>query len=57
MWKGVGTLRMRRATWEELPTLFHIVNALEALEIEEYRGAEVLKTVGGDDFRSQCILE
>jgi hypothetical protein len=56
MWRGVGTVNFRRATWEELPTLFHIVNTLEELVIKEYRGATIVKTVGGGDFRDQSIL-
>jgi quinol monooxygenase YgiN len=55
-WTGEGTVQFHRATWENLPTMFHIVNALHELEIEEYRGATVVKTVGGKDLSDQRIL-
>lgn len=54
---GEGTVRFHRATWEQLPTLFHIVNTLGALEIKEYVGASVTKTVGYKDFSDQRILQ
>ena len=53
---GEGTVRFHSATWEQLPTLFHIVNTLGALEIKEYLGASVTKTVGLKDFSDQRIL-
>lgn len=56
MWQGDGHILFRRATWEQLPTLFHIVNALEALPVLEYRDATVVKTVGGRDYNDQRIL-
>jgi hypothetical protein len=55
-WKGEGTVQFHRATWEDLPTMFHIVNAFHDLEIIEYRGASVVKTVGGKDLSDQRIL-
>jgi len=53
---GEGTVRFHSATWEELPTLFHIVNTLGALEIKQYLGASVTKMVGMKDLRDQRIL-
>ena len=55
-WQGEGTVRFHKAAWEDLPTMFHIVNALHDLEIKEYRGAGIAKTVGGKDLRDQRIL-
>ncbi|MGO9017922.1 MAG: acetoacetate decarboxylase family protein [Syntrophobacteraceae bacterium] len=42
-WIGVGEVVWRLLTWEQNPTQFHIVNALEELPILEYRSAVVLK--------------
>ena len=51
-----GTVQFHRAIWEDLPTMFHIVNAFHELEIQEYRGASMTKTVGGKDLSDQRIL-
>jgi len=56
MWQGEGTVQFHKATWEELPTLFNIVNAFNDLEIKKYRGAMLVKTVGGKDLGDQRIL-
>jgi acetoacetate decarboxylase len=42
-WIGNGEVKWNRLTWEQNPTQFHIVNALERLPILEYRSASVLK--------------
>lgn len=55
-WTGEGTVQFHKAAWEDLPTMFPIVNAFHALEILEYRGASVTKTVGGKDLSDQRIL-
>jgi hypothetical protein len=56
VWRGSGKVQFHKATWEDLPTLFNIVNAFEGVEIKEYRGATMMKTVGGKDLRDQRIL-
>ena len=56
MWRGEGTVQFHEATWEDLPTLFSIVNTFHDLEIKEYRGAMLVKTVGGKDLSDQRIL-
>ena len=53
---GAGSLEMHKARWEDLPTQYNIVNALAALEIYEYRGASLTKTIGGKDLSDQRIL-
>ncbi len=53
---GNGRLRWHIARWEDLPTLYNIVNSLEALEVLEYRDASLSYTVGSDDLRGQRIL-
>jgi hypothetical protein len=55
-WSGEGTVQFHQAAWEDLPTMFHIVNAFHDLEILEYRGASVVKTIGGKDLSDQRIL-
>lgn len=57
---GDGTVDFHKARWEDMPTQFNIVNGLEALEIREYRGAQIIKSVGGggvSDLGGQRILK
>ena len=56
MWRGEGTVEFHRARWEDMPTQYTIVNAFAELEIKEYRGASITKTVGGKDLSDQRIL-
>ena len=55
-WRGDGMVEFHPATWEDLPTFFPIVNAFHDLEIKEYRGAMMVKTVGSKDLSDQRIL-
>ena len=55
-WRGEGTVQFHKARWEDLPTQYNIVNAFHALEVIEWRGASIVKTVGGKDLRDQRIL-
>lgn len=43
IWTGTGEVQWNHLTWEQNPTQFHIVNALEKLPILEYRSALVMK--------------
>ena len=56
MWRGEGTVQFHEASWEDMPTMFHIANALHNLEVKEYLGAMMVKTVGGKDLSDQRIL-
>jgi len=56
MWQCEGTVEFHKARWEDLPTQYTIVNAFTELEIKEYRGAGIVKTVGGKDLSDQRIL-
>ena len=56
MWRGEGTVAFHEATWEDLPTMFSIVNTFHNLEIKEYRGAIMVRTTGGKDLSDQRIL-
>ena len=55
-WVGDGTVDFHPARWEEMPTQYTIVNTFHALEIKEYRGASITKSVGGEDLSAQRIL-
>jgi acetoacetate decarboxylase len=57
VWRGEGSVQFHKATWEDLPTQFNIVNAFHGLEIKEYRGASIVKSVGGKDLSDQRILQ
>jgi len=48
VWLAKGEVKWNRLTWEQNPTQFHIVNALERLPILEYRFAAVFK--GSDNL-------
>ncbi len=55
-WRGQGRVAFHRAAWEDLPTMFTIVNTFVDLEVREWRGAGVVKTVGAKDLRDQRRL-
>ena len=46
----------RQSSWEELPTLVHIVNALSAIELGDCVEATLIKSHGGKDLSDQRIL-
>ncbi|PHZ84786.1 acetoacetate decarboxylase family protein [Paremcibacter congregatus] len=48
--------RFREATWEQLPTLVHIVNCLSDLTLGECTQAIVVKTCGGKDLSDVRIV-
>ncbi|MBW2624128.1 MAG: acetoacetate decarboxylase family protein, partial [Deltaproteobacteria bacterium] len=54
-WRGIGEIKWHKLTWEQNPTQFHIVNALEGLPILEYRSAMVSK--GGSDLAPAGVVE
>ncbi len=51
-----ASVRFRASTWEELPTMFHIVNALASLPIVETRAGYRIESVGAKDLSDQCII-
>ncbi len=55
-WLGTGQVQWHKARWEDMPTQYNIVNCLAELEIREYRGASLVKTLGGKDLSDQRIL-
>ncbi|MNV21929.1 Acetoacetate decarboxylase (ADC) [compost metagenome] len=54
--RGKGTVRFLRSNWEQIPTMFHIVNALADLPILESRGATFSSTRGAKDLSDQRVL-
>lgn len=56
LWMGDGSVQFHKATWEELPTLYNIVNVLSALKATEWLGITIVKTVGAKDYSDQRIL-
>jgi len=55
-WQGQGSIAWHPARWEDLPTQYHIINAFHDLEIKEFRGATITKSIGGKDLSDQRIL-
>ena len=55
-WRGQGTVKFHRARWEDMPTQYMVVNAFADLEVVEFRGATLTKSVGGKDLSDQRII-
>lgn len=53
---GVGGISWNKAQWEDLPTLYNVVNTLADLEIIQYLDASLTYSVGGKKLRQQRIL-
>ena len=59
-WTGAGTLNWHRATFEQLPLSFHVVNGLADLDIVEFTDAELVHFSGpgiGVAMNSQRAVE
>jgi len=55
--EGSGSMSFRRSSWEQLPTLFHIVNQLADIPLGPLRSTTLTFSHGGKDLSDQCILE
>jgi acetoacetate decarboxylase len=55
-WSGDGIVQFHRAGWADLPTMYHVVNALADLPVREARGASVTMSHGGKPYLDQQIL-
>jgi hypothetical protein len=53
---GRGAVAFSRASWEDLPTMFHVVNALADLPVLEIAGASVTISHGGRPYLDQHVL-
>jgi hypothetical protein len=51
-----GTFHFLRARWQDLPTQYHIVNALCDIPLLEFRGASISVSRGFKDLSDQMIL-
>jgi len=59
-WTGKGSLSWHRATFEQLPLSFHVVNGMADLDILEVTGAEMVQFSGpgiGISMNTQRIVE
>lgn len=54
---GAGEFQFRRCSWDELPTLYRIVNAFAELENHGFKGAHVIHSVGGSSFAETRRLD
>ena len=52
-----GTIAFRQASWSDLPTMYHVVNALANLPVLEERSASIARTHGGKSYRDTRILK
>jgi acetoacetate decarboxylase len=50
VWRAKATVEIAGAAWEDLPTLFRVINGIEALPREEILPATVTHTIGSGDF-------
>jgi len=55
-WEGNGRCGFIASTWEQLPTLSHIVNPLAVLPVREWLGGSLEHGVGGKDLSDQRVL-
>ena len=53
---GIGAVRFHKAAWSDLPTMYHVVNALAELPVIEPRGGSVTYSRGGKTYRDQRVL-
>lgn len=53
---GTGKVKFFEASWEDMPTQYHITVGLANMPLLEFRGATVLYTSGGSDISEQRIL-
>jgi hypothetical protein len=52
-----GTVSFSRATWRDLPTMCHVVNALAALPVRGWGLSSIEITLGGKPYLDQRILD
>jgi hypothetical protein len=52
-----GSVTFHRAAWRDLPTMYHVVNALTDLPVLGSHGASIATTRGGKSYLDQQILK
>ena len=55
-WRAGGGHAFTQSSWEQLPTLYRIVNALAGLPVRERLGGLISTSHGGKDFADQTRL-
>ncbi|MDN8617386.1 acetoacetate decarboxylase family protein [Variovorax ginsengisoli] len=53
---GTGKVEFIRSTWEDIPTMFHIVNALASLPVLSQRFSYIAELRGATDLSEQRVL-
>lgn len=53
--QGAGRFAFKKSSWEELPTLFHIVNSLAEIPLKEFVSASLVICRNGKDLSDQYI--
>lgn len=53
---GSGSLQWNPARWEDLPTFYQAVNALAELEVKQFLGSSLTRSVGAKDLSDQRVL-
>lgn len=56
-WRAGGEHAFVESRWEQLPTLYRIVNALAGLPVRERLGGLISRSHGGKDFADQTRLD
>jgi hypothetical protein len=52
-----GAVTFHRAAWRDLPTMYHVINALADLPVLSARAASITTTRGGKSYLDQQILK
>ena len=52
-----GTVTFHRSAWRDLPTMYHVVNALADLPVLSAGAASIATTRGGKSYLDQRILK
>lgn len=55
-YSAAGRFRFMRATWEDMPTMFHIVNTLSRIKLGEFRGAMLTISRGTKNLSDQQVI-
>ena len=53
---GAGTVRFHKANFSDLPTMYHVVNALAALPVHRSARRRGHAFAGGKSYRDQRVL-
>jgi acetoacetate decarboxylase len=56
-WSGEGRFRFTPATFQELPTMLHVVNALADITVQEFISTRITLSSGGKSLRDQTPLD